>query len=178
MKRFLFLLACLLAITPLHADEAGDRAAIVQRGHLMIDGTLKGDMGVVLKFMHPETVKMVGGEEALKKIIGGVAQQMKDIGLEFVSMEVRPPARFYSRGQKTFAIATTTTLMQIPAKVRMTEEGSMIAVRDTPGGEWTFVRVSAQLAADRTLLKRILPDFPDDLTLEPPTKPVPEPLNK
>ena len=103
---------------------------------------------------------------------------MKSMGLEFVSMDVRPPAKFFSSGEKTFTVVTTKTVMQIPAKVRMTEEGSMIAVRDTPGGEWTFVRVSAQLATDRTLLKRILPDFPDELTLEPPTKPVSEPLAK
>lgn len=178
MKRVLFLLACFLAIAPLHADEAADRSDIVRRARTMIDSTFKGDMNVVLKFMHPETVKMVGGEETLKKAIGGVAQQMKEMGLEFVSMDVRPPTRFYSRGQKTFTVVATKTVMQIPAKVRMTEEGSMIAVRDTSGGEWTFVRVNAQLAADRTLLKKILPDFPDELTLDPPTKPVSEPLTK
>jgi hypothetical protein len=55
---------------------------------------------------------------------------------------------------------------------------SQIAVRDTPGGEWTFVRVSAQLANDRALVKKFFPDFPDELALESPGKPVSEPLSR
>ena len=177
MKRLLFPLVCLLTIAPLHADEDADRLDIVRRARTMIDSTFKGDMTSVLRFMHPATVKMIGGEEVLKKSIAGVAEQMKQLGLEFVSMDVRPPTRFYPGGQKTFTLVKTNTVMQIPAKkLRITEESSMIAVRDAPGGEWTFVRVSAQLANDRTLLKRLFPDFPDELRLEPPATPVSEPL--
>ena len=178
MKHLLFAVACLLTIAPLRANEDADRLEIVSRARTMIDSTFKGDMTSVLKFMHPESVKMIGGEEALKKAIVGVAEQMKQIGLEFVSMDVRPPTSFYPRGQKTFTVVKTITVMQIPAKVRITEESSMIAVRDTPGGEWTFVRVSAQLANDRTLRKKLFPDFPDELRLEPPRPPVSEPLSK
>jgi hypothetical protein len=178
MRRFLLPLACVLAVAPLRADQDADRLEIVRRARAMIDSTFKGDMTSVLRFMHPATVKMIGGEEALKKAVVGVAEQMKHIGLEFVSMDVRPPTTFYSRGQKTFTKVKTTTVMQVPGKVRVTEEGSMIAVRDTPGGEWTFLRVNAQLANDRALLKKFFPDFPDDLTLEPPGKPVSEPLSR
>ena len=71
-----------------------------------------------------------------------------------------------------------TTVMQIPGKARITEESSMIAVRDTPGGEWTFVRVNAPLANDRSVVKRLFPDFPEELRLEPPTTPRVEPLTK
>ena len=180
MKRLLLPLACLLTLTtaPLRADEEADRLEIVRRARTMIDAIFKSDMNSVLQFMHPETVQKIGGEEAVKKAIGGVADQMKQVGLEFVSMDIRPPTRFLSRGQRTFTVVKTTTVMQIPAKVRITEESSMIAVRDTPGGQWTFVRVSAQVAGDRDLLKELMPDFPDELTLEPPTKPVTEPLGK
>ena len=176
MTRLAIALTCLLAVAPLGADEDADRLEIVSRARAMIDATFKGNMAAVLKYMHPGTVKMLGGEEALKGAIAGIADQMKQTGLEFVSMEVRPPARFFSRGQRTFAVVKTKTVMQIPARVRLTEEGSMIAVRDVPDGEWTFVRVNAQLASDRALLKKLFPDFPDQLALEPPSKPVSEPL--
>ena len=180
MKRLLIHLACLLALitVPIRADEEADRLEIVSRARAMIDAIFKDDMNLAVGFMHPETVQRIGGEEALKKAIGGLADQMKRIGLEFVSMDIRPPAEFFTRGQRTFTVVKTATVMKIPSKVRITEESSMIALRDTPGGQWTFVRVSAQVAGDRDLLKTLLPDFPDELALEPPTKPVTEPVGK
>jgi hypothetical protein len=178
MTRLLVPLACLLTLAPLRAGQDADALEIVRRARTMMDSTFKGDMNAVLTFMHPETVKRLGGEEALKTAIRSTAEQMKQIGVEFVSMDVRPPTRLFPRGERTFAVVKTTTVMQIPAKARFTEEGSMIAVCDTPGAEWTFVRVNAQLASDRTVLKRFFPDFPDELTLEPPMKPVVEPLNR
>ena len=174
----LFTLACLAAIAPLRADEHADRLDIVRRARIMIDSTFKGDLNSVLKFMHPDTVKLLGGEEPLRKAIAGVSEQMKQLGLEFVSMDVRPPAQFYSRGQRTFTVVETTTVMQIPTKMRFTEDGSLLAVRDTPDGEWTFVRVNAQLANDRTVSKALFPDFPDELSLRPPPPPTMEPLRK
>lgn len=180
LPRFLFLvaLAGLISIAALRADENSDRLDIVRRARLMIDATFKGDMSAVLKFMHPGTVSMLGGEEPLKKAIGGVAEQMKQLGLEFVSMDVRPPTTFHRRGQRTFTVVMATTVMQIPAQARIIEESSMIAVRDTPAGEWRFVRVNAQLANGRTLLKSLFPDFPDDLKLEAPTTARTEPLTR
>ena len=180
MKRLLLLFAFagLFTVAPLRADEAADRLDIVRRARAMIDATLKGDMTAVLRYMPPGMVKMAGGEEALKTAIGGVAEQMKQLGLEVVSMDVLPPTTFHARGDRTFTVVKTTTVMQIPGKLRLIEESSMIAVRDTPGGEWTFVRVSAPIANDPKVVKMLFPDFPDELRLEPPAPPRTEPFGK
>ncbi len=178
MKHLLLLIVGLLAITPLRAGEEEDRQRIVQRARAMVDATFKGDMTAVLQFTHPDAVKLMGGEETVKRVIGGVADQMKQMGIEFVSMDIQPPGQFLTNNGKTFTIVKTKTIMQIPAKTRMTDESSMIAIRETAGGEWTFLRVNAGLAQNRELLKRLLPDVPDELKLEAPPKPVTEPLSK
>jgi hypothetical protein len=170
--------AVLLAIAPLRADEAADKAAIVTRAKQMVESTLSGEMNAVVKFMHPGVVKVMGGEEALKGMIANVAKDMKAIGLEFISMDVTPPEKFYQNAGKTFAVVKTKSFMQIPGKTRITEESSMIAIQDPTGGDWTFLRVNEPIASDRKILKQLLPDLPDDLKVEAPVRPVTEPIRK
>ncbi|MEA3207690.1 MAG: hypothetical protein QOE70_747 [Chthoniobacter sp.] len=166
---------CLLT-TALRADEAADRVEIVRRAQEMSTAAFKGDIMAVVKFTHPSVLKISGGEELIKKSIEGVAAQMKRLEIEFVSMDAQPPEKLSSAGGKTFAIVKTKVVMQIPGKTRITENGSMLAVRETRDGAWTFVRVNPQLAGNRALLKALLPDVPDEIVLEAPGKPVTEPL--
>ncbi|MEQ1861122.1 MAG: hypothetical protein ABMA13_14470 [Chthoniobacteraceae bacterium] len=177
IRRTLAAALCLLT-TGACADEAADRVEVVRRAREMIDSTFKGDFVGVLKFTHPAISKISGGEEPLKKAITGVAAKMKELKLEFVSMDVQPPEMFYGKDGKTFALVKTKTMMIIPGKTRITEGGTMIAVRETPEGAWTFLRVNAKLAADRAMLKRLLPDFPDEAVLEAPGRPLTEQLGK
>ncbi len=170
--------ALLFALFPLRADEAADKVAIVTRAKQMVQSTLSGEMNAVVKFMHPGVVKVMGGEEALKKMIGKVAEDMKSIGLEFISMDVTPPEKFYQNAGKTFAVVKTKSVMQIPGKTRITEESSMIAIQDPTGGDWTFLRVNQPIASNRDVLKQLLPDLPDDLKVEAPSPTVREPLTK
>lgn len=178
MKHFLLPALALLALTPLRADEDEDRKQIVKRAREMVDATFKGDMTAVLQFTHPGAIQLMGGAETVKRVIGGVAGQMKQMGIEFVSMDIRPPGKFFTNNGKTFTIVKTKTVMQIPHKTRMTDESAMIAIRETADGPWTFLRVNAGLAQNRERLKQLLPDAPDDLPLEAPPKPVSEPLGK
>jgi hypothetical protein len=178
MKHLFATIACLLAITTLRAGEDEDRKQIVQRARSMVDATFKGDMTAVIQFMHPGAIKAIGGKEAVKKAIGGVAEQMKQLGLEFVSMDIQPPDKFLTNNGKTFTVVKTKTVMQITGKTKLTEESSMIAIRETADGPWTFLRVNAPVAQNRQMLKMLLPDVPDDLVIEAPVKPVAEPLSK
>lgn len=160
------------------ADDIADRLEIAGRAREMINATFRGDVDAVLKFTHPAVVKISGGEEPLKKAVEGVKAQAKQLGLEFVSMDVEPPEKLFGSGGETFAVVKSKTVMQIPGKTRVTETGSMIAIRATPGGTWTFLRVSAPLAGNRALLKSMLPNLPDEMTIEAPGKPFVVPLTK
>jgi hypothetical protein len=93
-------------------------------------------------------------------------------------MDVQPPEKFHRNGGKTFAVVKAKTVMQIPGKTRLTEESSMIAIQDMPGGEWTFLRVNQPIASNREILKKLLPDIPDDLKIEAPSRPTAEPVAK
>ena len=168
----------LFALAALHADETADRDAVAARAKVMIDSTMKGDMTVVLKYMPASVVQAMGGEDVLKKAIGGVAEQFKASGMEIVSVEVQPPAKFHRNAGKTFALVKSKTVIQIPGKTRITEESSMLAIQDAPGADWTFLRVNQPLASNREILKKLLPEIPDDLVVEPPARPVVEPITK
>lgn len=177
--RSLFIAALVLfTFATIRADEAADKDAIVARAKVMIDSTLKGDMTAVLKFMPASVVQALGGEDMLKKAIGGVADQLKASGMEIVSVEVQPPAKFHRNAGKTFALVKSKTVLLIPGKTRITEESSMLAIQDAPGADWTFLRVNQPLASNREVLKKLLPEVPDDLVIEAPTRPVVEPITK
>lgn len=181
MKLSLLAAALLSLNTLLFADEAADKvtgAAVAARAKTMVEATLKGDANVVLKFMPPGVVQAMGGEAALVKAIERTMADMKQIGMEYVSMDVQPPEKFHRSGGKTFAVVKTKSVMLVPGKARITEESSMIAIQEHAGAEWTFLRINEALATNRDLLKRLLPDFPEDVKLNPPPRPQTVPVGK
>ncbi len=176
-------LSCLTALllslnALLFADEAADKAAVAARAKTMVEATLKGEGSEVLKFMPAGVVQAMGGEETLKKAIERTMADMKKIGMEFVSLDVQPPESFHRGGGKTFAVVKTKSVMIVPGKARITEESSMIAIQEQAGADWTFLRINEAIASNRELLKRLLPDFPDDVKLDPPTRPQTVPAGK
>ncbi len=178
MKLFLLAAVALSLNTLLFADEAADKAAVAARAKTMVEATLKGEGSEVLKFMPAGVVQAMGGEEMLKKAIERTMAEMKKIGMEFVSLDVQPPESFHRSGGKTFAIVKTKSVMLVPGKARITEESAMIAIQEKAGAEWTFLRVNEAIANNRDLLKRLLPDFPDVVKLDPPTRPQTVPVGK
>jgi hypothetical protein len=173
------LAASLVALNSLlFADEAAEKAAVAARAKTMVEATLRGEAATVLKFMPPAVVQALGGEAVLTKAIERTMADMRQIGMEFVSMDVLPPEKFHQSGSKTFAVVKTKSTMLVPGKARITEESSMIAIQEQTGGEWTFLRINEALAGNRDLLKRLLPDFPDDVKLEPPPRPQATPIEK
>jgi len=178
MNRFPLALAALATLTSLHADESADRQEIVSKAREMISATFKGDMTAVLRFTHPAVVKIGGGEEAMKKVIEGVATQMKQANLEFVSMDAEPPEKFFTSGSKTFAIVKTKTVMLVPGRARLTENGAMLAIRESPQAGWTFLRINEQIADNRELLQKLIPGVPDEIVLPKPAKTAIEPIGK
>jgi hypothetical protein len=105
--------------------------------------------------------KMVGGPQALIKLLQSGRAEMKKDGFDFRSVDTGRPKQFVSAGAELLGIVPTTLTMQAPDG-KLLQKSYLVAVSPDDGRSWWFID-GAGLDPDK--VKKVIPKFPAKLRL-------------
>jgi hypothetical protein len=120
-----------------------------------------------LSCMPPKLLALVGGAEAMLKLLDSTKKDMLDKGIEIASAKVQAPPRLYTRGPDSFALVPMTIVINTP-EGKLVQESYMLALSSDRGRKWLFLD-GAKLSDPRA--KEVLPPLPPDLVLPPRREP-------
>lgn len=139
-----------------------DRASLREQANEMGEAFVAGDFGRVADATLPALVERQGGRDKLiatfEREVGGARNQ----NIEFESFVAGEPTQVIEAGGKHYAVVPTTLRIKTP---RGTAKGEsfLIAASEDGGRNWKFVDGSG--ATDERMLRALLPDAADKLTL-------------
>jgi hypothetical protein len=133
------------------ANEAGQ--AVIQEDHAkMAELTL------------PALVEALGGRAKYIKKLESIATEMKGKGFRPKRVNVKDPSPLVQGGGEFYAVVPSELELSGPGGATGRQSFYMVAVSKDQGATWKFID-GAGVGGDRGKLKKLLPNFPDGLTL-------------
>lgn len=152
------------------ATPTSEAAVIKAEAEKSSRAFVSGDYSKVLDATYPQLVVMGGGKAKLLASIETEMKEMRDLGLKVISHTVGEPRPSVRAGTKLLAVVPTMVKMESPDSL-ITQESFWLAVSTDDGKTWTFLDGSL---LTEELLKMILPEAVDKITLPGGVKPVME----
>ena len=144
--------------------ESGSMAEkIILLANQIADATKDSDNEFIIDRTHPKLIELAGGRNKMLELLNKALEPMKYQGISIANYTVSKDVVVRQVGQKVFAILPTTLDLKYPNRTTRTD-GFLLAVSEDGGKTYTFID-GAGAAKNRAVLKQILPDLPDDLTL-------------
>jgi hypothetical protein len=135
----------------MQADELG-RAALRQDHVKMADLTL------------PALVDASGGRATFIKQLDAMAADMKKEGFQLTKFTIGQPSSLVKANSHVYAIVSCELDLSGPGGVVGRQPSYFISVSEDGGARWRFID-GMGTAGDRSKLKSLLPDFPEQLQL-------------
>jgi hypothetical protein len=161
MRQLTGSLLLLCACLPLAAGEADQKKRVKQEAQAMANAFLKGDYETFADYMHPATVREVGGRAKLLDGVKAFAAKMKARGMKVQSYKVGDCTDLVGKEKEWFAVVPYTQVMTAPG-VRYTTKGYLVGASANGGKTWNFTDISKK---NLRRVREIVPNFPEDLKL-------------
>ena len=116
---------------------------------------------------YPKILEMVGGEEALIKLLENQFNQFKAEGITFTSIEIGDPSATVKAGEELHCLIPQKLVLDTKDQI-ITTNGYLLGISRDQGKEWYFLDC-AQL--NNESVKMILPNFNDELKIPEKTLP-------
>ncbi len=171
MKHYLslvFALSCLVAHNAA-ADLQTERIRQAAKENSTAFTTANYDRLVDLTY--PKVVELLGGREKMIELLRRGAEDMKSHGSAILGADIAEPKEVITAGDKRFAIVPMIVHIKVPQGTVRTN-GFLLAVSTDQGKAWTFID-GAGLTREK--LTQVFPDFPSEVSLPAPERPVLEP---
>jgi len=120
---------------------------------------------------YPKVVELLGGREKMIELLRRGAEDMKSHGSSILGADIAEPKEVITAGDKRFAIVPMIVHVKVPEGTLRTN-GFLLAVSTDQGKAWTFID-GAGLTREK--LTQVFPDFPSEVSLPAPERPVLEP---
>ena len=127
-----------------------------------------GDQKTVVDLTHPKVVQMMGSRDGMIILLERTAREMKSRRTFIRSVEFEEPVDMQGWGDELFGVVPFTLEMALGDR-RAMQKSYLIGVSSDGGKTWTFVD-GAQ--ADRAMVQRLFPNFPNKLRLPERQEPV------
>ena len=142
---------------------------IILLANQIADATKDSDNEFILDRTHPKLIQLAGGRSKMLEILNKALEPLKTQGISIANYTVSSEIVVRQVGQKIFAVLPTTLDLRYPGRTMRTE-GFLLAVSEDAGQTYSFID-GAGAAKNRSVLKQIIPDLPDDLALPPASTP-------
>lgn len=152
MKKLLGLLLIGLLPLMLHAQNP---AAVKKQAMMMAQSMTKGDYKNIVNYTYPKAVQLAGGKEKMTAMIATGMQQMKAANINFESVTVGDPGKFYKAGKEIHCLLPETLVMSSP-KGKIAMHSHLLAVSGDGGKSWSFLDMNNS-TADK--VKQLIPNF-------------------
>ena len=130
----------------------------------MVAAFAKNDFDAMANLTLPNLVKSAGGKEKYIDLVKQAVKSMADIGMTITSAEhTNLPTEWTESHGEYFALILTLIRMNGPDGSRMKMNSGLIAVSNDRGRTWRFVDANSK--KDITVLKKFMPNFPDNFKL-------------
>lgn len=152
---FVFILGTSLNAQNIYKD------AIIADANKSAKAHMVQDVNTYMTFMHPNIIKMGGGEELMKDIISTQIGTFKQMNVEMVSIDFEDPSTVVTAGEELHC-----TLSGM-IKLKLGDDDfdtpiNLLASSNDSGENWKFIDLALYNAQS---LKLYLPDYNDALVL-------------
>jgi hypothetical protein len=167
-------LVCLAALAVAHSTASADRAATNKLLKAKVESLnralIDGDFGKVVDMTHPKIVRLMGGRDKVIALMSTGIKEMTSQGFALDSVAVEDPSEPVSGGGELFAVVPFVLKMKAPGG-KLVSRTFVIGVSGDRGRSWLFINGDV----GRSMVKQVLPNLPDQLTLPERQKPTLEP---
>ncbi|AYL96890.1 hypothetical protein [Mucilaginibacter celer] len=158
MKKIFGLLLTALFPLLLHAQNP---VVVKQQATIMAQSMTKGDYKTLINYTYPKAVQLVGGKEKMISLITTGMEQMKAAKINFESVTVGDPGKFYKAGKEIHCLLPETLIMSSP-KGRIAMHSHLLAVSADGGKNWSFLDLNNS-GADK--VSQLIPNFNPQLKI-------------
>lgn len=164
MKRIIyFLLLALLS----NIASAQDTLALKEDLQTHLDALYKEDYDTYLRYLHPRALTMLGGKEKGTQMMKGVIALAKKQGMTSAESSFGPLSKVYPASSHLYCTIPHTVRMNHPNGY-VTISNTILAISDDKGKSWKYISAGK---VPRTALKKVFPDLPDAVEIQPGSKP-------
>lgn len=158
MKYYLLVTFLFISIT----SYSQDKSRIKQQALLVAAATKAQDYATVLKYTHPSLIKMVGGNDAMMKLLTTTMKDVEAQGIVIDSVILAEPGEFYKSAMEIHCLMPQKVYMKFGTG-KMVANGYLLAISNDKGINWTFLNLTEGL--NNQTITQLLPDFNQDLKL-------------
>ena len=159
MKPCLYLL---FLITPL-LSIAQDKNVIKEQALIVAKATKTQDYATVVKYTHPSLIKMVGGNDAMMKLLTSTMKTVAEQGISIDSVSLDQPGEFFNAGDEIHCLLPQKVYMKYGTDKKIVGTGYMLAISSDKGLNWSFLNLTEGL--NNQTITQLLPNFNQQLKI-------------
>lgn len=159
MKNSLYLFLLILPLLSI----AQDKNVIKQQALIVAKATKMQDYATVIKYTHPALIKMVGGNDAMMKLLTTTMKTVAEQGIQIDSVSLGQPGNFFKAGEEIHCLVPQDVIMKFGNDKKIIAKGYLIAISNDKGFNWSFLNLTEELN-NETIIK-LLPNFNQELKL-------------
>ncbi len=166
MRRLLGVAAAVGAALLVSAEKPKLPGVVRARADEFDRALVRGDFGKLADLTHPGLAERSGGRAATAREWKSLTVGRKHQGIIYRSARAEEPREVVAGGSELYAVVPVTWELAVPGG-RATQRTFLVAVSADAGATWSFVPGDT----DRQVLREVLPNLPESLTLpesEPP----------
>ncbi|MEJ6979680.1 hypothetical protein WG906_04415 [Pedobacter sp. P351] len=160
MKQPLYLL--LFLIIPF-LSFAQDKNQIMQQALLVAKATKDKDYATVVKYTHPSLIQMIGGNDAMMKLLATTMKTIAEQGISIDSVSLDPPGSNFKAGDEIHCLLPQTVIMKFKTDKKIIAKGYLLAISKDNGLNWSFLNLTEEL--NNQTITKLLPNFNQALKL-------------
>lgn len=109
----------------------------------MISAIISNDFEAFTDFMYPKLVELLGGRDKFVEFTKSEMEKTVAAGVSILDYKVKKPIQFLRVKNQIFAVLPTDIRMKMSNR-EIFMAGSMVAISDDNGQNWTFIRVETK----------------------------------
>ncbi|NJM52141.1 MAG: hypothetical protein HC846_01365 [Blastocatellia bacterium] len=109
----------------------------------MISAIVANDFETFTDFMFPKLIEMLGGRDKFIEFTKKELDKTTTAGVSILDYQVKKPIQILRVKKQIFAVLPTDLKMKV-SDTKVFMQGSMVAISDDNGKNWTFIRVETK----------------------------------
>ncbi len=124
-----------------------------------------GNAQPIIDKTHESLFAMVGGKEVFAETTREAIEELKQMGVNYISSKFGIPSQLYQAGDEELCFVPHFSIMEVEGQ-RVKSTGYMIAIRKRGSNQWKYLD-GAGMSQNPQLLRELFPDLDGDIELPP-----------
>lgn len=142
---------------------------VVTLAEQIAQATRDKDNEFIIDRTHPKLIEFAGGRNKMLEILDKALEPMKAKGITIADYKISRDVNIRRQGKDIYVVLPTVLDLNYQGRIMRTDS-FLLAISEDAGRTFTFLDGSGA-AKNRSMLKRLLPNLPDDFTIPTPSLP-------